>query len=64
MNPIPYHHENKSSIIFDLNSKNKTNYNKKRSLLIEQVNELRKIDYNIELVYMKNSELELEDSKL
>ncbi len=31
MNPIPYHHENKSSIIFDLNSKNKTNYNKKRS---------------------------------
>ena len=41
-----------------------SDYNKKRSLLIEQVNELRKIDYNIELVYMKNSELELEDSKL
>jgi indoleamine 2,3-dioxygenase len=39
-------------------------YNKKRSLLIQQVNELRKIDYNIDFVYMKNSELELEDSKL
>ena len=39
-------------------------YDKKRHLLIEQVNELRKIDYNIECVYMKNSELELEDSKL
>jgi hypothetical protein len=39
-------------------------YNKKRSLLMEQVNELLKIDYNIELVYMKNSELALEDSKL
>jgi len=39
-------------------------YDKKRRLLIEQVNELRKIDYNIEFVYMKNSELELEDSKL
>ena len=39
-------------------------YDKKRRLLIEQVNELRKIDYNIECVYMKNSELELEDSKL
>ena len=39
-------------------------YNKKRSLLMEQVNELKKIDYNIELVYMKNSELALEDSKL
>jgi hypothetical protein len=41
-----------------------TSYNKKSSLLMEQVNELRKIDYNIELVYMKNSELSLEDSKL
>ena len=39
-------------------------YNKKRSLLMEQVNELRKIDYNIEFVYMKNSELDLDDSKL
>jgi indoleamine 2,3-dioxygenase len=41
-----------------------TSYNKKSGLLMEQVNELRKIDYNIELVYMKNSELSLEDSKL
>jgi len=39
-------------------------YHKKRSLLVEQVNELKNIDYNIELVYMKNSELDLEDSKL
>ena len=39
-------------------------YNKKRGLLVEQVNELRKIDYNIEFVYTKNSELNLEDSKL
>ena len=39
-------------------------YHKKRDLLVEQVNELKKIDYNIEFVYMKNSELNLEDSKL
>ena len=39
-------------------------YSKKRDLLVEQVNELKKIDYNIEFVYMKNSELNLEDSKL
>jgi len=39
-------------------------YNKKRGLLVEQVNELRKIDYNIEFVYTKNLELDLEDSKL
>ncbi len=31
MNPTGYHHANKSNIIFKLNSKNKTNYNKKRS---------------------------------
>lgn len=41
-----------------------TSYGKKKDLLMEQVNELLKIDYNIELVYMKNSELALEDSKL
>ena len=41
-----------------------SSYSKKRSLLMEQVNELKKIDYNIELVYMKNSESALEDSKL
>uniref|UniRef100_A0A6C0I882 Indoleamine 2,3-dioxygenase n=1 Tax=viral metagenome TaxID=1070528 RepID=A0A6C0I882_9ZZZZ len=39
-------------------------YNKKKDLLVEQVNELKKIDYNIEFVYKKNSELDLEDSKL
>ena len=36
----------------------------KRNLLLEQVNELKKIDYNIEFVYMKNSELKLDDTKL
>jgi indoleamine 2,3-dioxygenase len=41
-----------------------SSYSKKKDLLMEQVNELRKIDYNIELVYMKNSEMALEDSKL
>ena len=41
-----------------------SSYSKKKDLLVEQVNELKKIDYNIELVYMKNSELALEDSKL
>ena len=41
-----------------------SDYNKKRNLLIEQVNELRKVDYNIDFVYVKNRELELEDSKL
>jgi len=39
-------------------------FNKKMDLLMEQVNELKKIDYNIDLVYMKNRELALEDSKL
>jgi len=39
-------------------------YHKKRDLLVEQVSELKKIDYNIEFVYMKNSEVNLEDSKL
>ena len=41
-----------------------SSFNKKMELLMEQVNELKKINYNIELVYMKNSELALEDSKL
>jgi indoleamine 2,3-dioxygenase len=41
-----------------------SSYSKKKDLLMDQVNELKKIDYNIELVYMKNSELALEDSKL
>jgi len=41
-----------------------SSYSKKKDLLMDQVNELKKIDYNIELVYMKNSELDLDDSKL
>jgi indoleamine 2,3-dioxygenase len=36
----------------------------KRELLIEQVNELKKSNYDVNLVYMKNVELKLEDSKL
>jgi indoleamine 2,3-dioxygenase len=39
-------------------------YSRKRKLLLEQVNELQNNSYNIDLVYMKNSELQLEDSKL
>ena len=39
-------------------------YFTKKKLLLEQVNELKKIDYNIEFVYMKNSELNLDDTKL
>jgi indoleamine 2,3-dioxygenase len=37
---------------------------RKQQLLIVQVEELTKIDYNINLIYMKNSEMHLEDSKL
>ena len=40
------------------------NYDSKKKLLIEQVNELNKIDYNIDFVYMKNNELNLDDTKL
>ena len=36
----------------------------KNYVLIEQVNELKKIDYNIQFVYMKNSEMNLDDTKL
>ena len=36
----------------------------KKYVLIEQVNELKKIDYNIQFVYMKNSEMNLDDTKL
>jgi indoleamine 2,3-dioxygenase len=39
-------------------------YDSKKNLLIEQVNELKKIDYNINLVYMKNCEMNLDDTKL
>jgi hypothetical protein len=37
---------------------------RKQKLLIEQVNELKNINYNIDLIYLKNDELNLEDSKL
>jgi indoleamine 2,3-dioxygenase len=39
-------------------------YSAKKNLLLEQVNELKKIDYNINFVYMKNSEMKLDDTKL
>jgi indoleamine 2,3-dioxygenase len=39
-------------------------YCTKKNLLLEQVNELKKIDYNIDFVYMKNSEMKLDDTKL
>jgi indoleamine 2,3-dioxygenase len=39
-------------------------YNAKKELLMEQVNELKKSNYDVNLVYMKNVELKLEDSKL
>lgn len=39
-------------------------YSAKRELLMQQVNELQKSNYDINLVYMKNRELKLEDSKL
>jgi hypothetical protein len=42
----------------------KNDYCTKKNLLLEQVNELKKIDYNIEFVYMKNSEMKLDDTKL
>jgi indoleamine 2,3-dioxygenase len=37
---------------------------RKQQLLIDQVNELKNINYNIDLIYLKNDELKLEDSKL
>ena len=37
---------------------------RKQLLLIEQVNELKNVNYNIDLIYLKNDELKLEDSKL
>ena len=39
-------------------------YSSKRELLIDQVTELQKLTYDINLVYMKNVEMKLEDSKL
>ena len=39
-------------------------FERKHQLLIEQVNELKNVNYNIDLIYLKNDELKLEDSKL
>jgi Cu2+-containing amine oxidase len=37
---------------------------RKQKLLVDQINELKNINYNIDLIYLKNDELKLEDSKL
>jgi hypothetical protein len=37
---------------------------RKQTLLKDQVNELTNVNYNIDLIYLKNNELNLEDSKL
>lgn len=39
-------------------------FDRKQMLLIEQVNELKNVNYDINLIYMKNDELKLDDSKL
>ena len=39
-------------------------FERKHQLLIEQVNELKNVNYNIDLIYLKNDELKLEDAKL
>jgi indoleamine 2,3-dioxygenase len=60
---IEYLNENYSGEVKE-NELLQNEYNLKKKLLLEQVNELKKIDYNIEFVYMKNSELNLDDTKL
>jgi indoleamine 2,3-dioxygenase len=37
---------------------------RKQKLLLDQVNELKNASYDINLIYMKNQEMQLEDSKL
>jgi indoleamine 2,3-dioxygenase len=37
---------------------------RKQKLLMDQISELKNINYNIDLIYLKNDELKLEDSKL
>jgi indoleamine 2,3-dioxygenase len=49
---------------YELWNKLKNEYLNKKELLLSQVNELKKCDYNVNLVYLKNSELKLEDAKL
>lgn len=41
-----------------------TAHNNKMQLLREQVNELKKVDYNVEFVYAKNAELQLADTHM
>jgi hypothetical protein len=37
---------------------------RKQKLLMDQVNELKNASYDINLIYMKNQEMQLEDSRL
>jgi hypothetical protein len=60
---IEYLNENYTNEVKE-NTLLQNEYNLKKTLLLEQVNELKKIDYNIEFVYMKNSEMKLDDTKL
>jgi indoleamine 2,3-dioxygenase len=39
-------------------------YNRKKKLLLEQINELKTVNYDIDIVYMKNDELNLNDKNL
>ena len=39
-------------------------FKNKQKLLIDQVNELKNANYDINLIYMKNQEMQLEDSRL
>ena len=48
----------------DLWNKLKTKYCSKKELLIAQVEELKNANYNVDLVYSKNAEMNLEDAKL
>ena len=49
---------------YNLWLKLKDEHPKKRELLLDQVNELKNNNYDINLVYMKNIEMNLEDKNL
>lgn len=46
------------------NNKLNSTFESKQELLLVQVNELKNVNYDINLIYMKNDELKLNDSKL
>jgi indoleamine 2,3-dioxygenase len=49
---------------YELFKELETVYNRKVKLLFEQIDELKKINYDINFIYLKNDELSLDDSKL